>query len=79
MPQITAKIRCNSKFEGGEGDNRNALVVFGPNYLDTEGQQINREWSMATPHLNLNMTLNGRAADLFEPGQNYTLTFEEDQ
>jgi hypothetical protein len=62
----------------GDGDSRNALVVFGPNYLDADGNPVNRSWSLATPHLNLNMTLNGAAAELFTAGQDYTLTFEVD-
>ena len=69
---ITAKVVCSSKNETGEGDSRQALVSFLPDYADGR----NKEWSLATPHLSLSMTLNGAAADLFEPQQAYTLTFE---
>lgn len=70
---ITAKVRCSSKNEQGEGDNRQAQVSFTPDYQDGR----NKEWSLATPHLNLQMTLNGHAADLFEQGHAYTLQFVE--
>lgn len=72
---ITAKVRCNSKTVQGEpGDaGRFAQVAFGPDYTDGR----NAEWALATPHLNLNMTLNGQAADLFEQGAAYTLQFVE--
>jgi hypothetical protein len=69
---VTAKVVCSQKVETGEGDSRQALVSFLPDY----GADRNKEWALATPHLQLNMTLNGPAADLFEPQQAYTLTFE---
>ncbi|MFI5687903.1 hypothetical protein [Streptomyces sp. NPDC051636] len=69
---ITAKVVCGSKTETGEGSSRQALVSFVPDYADGR----NKEWSLATPHLSLSMTLNGPASDLFEPQQAYTLTFE---
>lgn len=72
---ITAKIRCDSKTETGEGDGRQALVTFTPDYTDDR----NKEWSRFTPHLALSMTLAGHAADLFEQGKNYTLQFVENE
>ena len=71
---ITAKVKCATKVETGEGDNRQAVVSFAPDYADGR----NKEWSLATPHLNLQMTLKGSAADLFEPGKAYTLQFVEE-
>jgi hypothetical protein len=70
---ITAKVRCSSKNETGEGDNRMAQVSFAPDYADGR----NKEWALATPSLNLSMTLNGQAADLFEQGKAYKLQFVE--
>ena len=69
---VTAKVVCSQKVETGEGDSRQALVSFLPDYADGR----NKEWSLATPHLQLNMTVNGPAADLFKHLQAYTLTFE---
>jgi hypothetical protein len=68
---ITAKVKCDRKTESGEGDNRQAAVSFQPDYADGR----NKEWALATPHLSLSMTLNGKAADLFEQGRAYTLQF----
>jgi hypothetical protein len=71
---ITAKIFCGSKTETGEGDNRQAVVVFGADYNDDR----NKEWAKWTPALSLTMTLNGPVADRFEQGKAYTLTFTEE-
>lgn len=68
---ITAKVRCSSKQVQGEGDSRYAIVQFLPDY----GDGRNKEWSLATPTLNLSMTLNGAAAGLFDQGKAYTLEF----
>lgn len=68
---ITAKIRCTSKLQQGEGENANARVSFAPDYTDGR----NQEWALATPHLNLDMTLNGNVAEQFSAGQNFTLQF----
>jgi hypothetical protein len=72
---VTAKVKCTSKAESGEGDSRQAVVGFQPDYADGR----NKEWAMATPHLSLSMTLNGQAADLFEQGKAYTLQFVESE
>ncbi|WP_377271922.1 hypothetical protein [Peterkaempfera sp. SMS 1(5)a] len=72
MATVTAKVLCRQKVETGEGDARQALVSFEADYQDGR----NKEWSIYTPHLALSMTLKGAAADLFEPHQAYTLTFE---
>lgn len=70
---ITAKVKCQTKTESGEGDKRQAVVSFAADYNDGR----NREWASATPTLSLSMTLNGEAADLFEEGAAYTLQFVE--
>lgn len=72
---ITAKIRCTSKMGTGEGDNRTTPVSFAPDYQDGR----NQEWAFATPSLQLNMTLRGAAADHFEVGKKYTLTFTPEE
>lgn len=71
---ITAKVRCASKTETGEGDSRQASVTFQPDYNDDR----NKEWAAATPNLSLSMTLKRQAAALFEEGAAYTLEFVED-
>ncbi|SEF34376.1 hypothetical protein SAMN05421837_107347 [Amycolatopsis pretoriensis] len=72
---ITAKVKCTSKTVQGEpGDaGRFAQVAFAADYADGR----NAEWALATPHLTVNMTLNGQAADLFDQGTAYTLQFVE--
>ena len=69
---ITAKVQCSGKTESGEGDNRQVVVTFAPDYADGR----NKEWSLYTPALSLSMTLKGAVADRFEPGKAYTLTFD---
>lgn len=71
---ITAKVFCASKTEYGEGDDRHADLVFGADYADDR----NKEWAKWTPALNVNMKVNGAAADLFEPSKRYTLQFVEE-
>jgi len=70
--RVTAKVVCSSKTEQGEGDERQALVTFEPDYADGR----NKEWSLFTPSMSLSMTLKGAVADKFEPQKAYTLTFE---
>jgi hypothetical protein len=72
---ITAKVKVSSKVYSGEGDQRRAAVRFYADYADGR----NKEWAAATPTLNLEMTLNGQAADLFEEGKAYTLQFVEEE
>ena len=69
---VTAKIYCTAKTESGEGDDRQAVVTFAPDYADGR----NKEWSRYTPALSLSMTLRGSVADQFETSKAYTLTFE---
>jgi hypothetical protein len=72
---VTAKVHCQSKTESGEGDNRQVVVTFLPDYADGR----NKEWSRYTPALSLSLTLKGEVADRFEPGKAYTLTFAEEK
>lgn len=71
---ITAKITCQTKTESGDGDNRQVVVTFAPDYADGR----NKEWSLYTPALSLSMTLKGAVADRFEPGKAYELRFVEE-
>lgn len=68
---VTAKVVCNSKLITGAGEHRQAVVRFS---ADTSPE--NKEWSLYTPALQLEMTLKGGVADRFEPGAAYTLSFE---
>jgi hypothetical protein len=72
---ITAKVKCTSKAERGEGDKRQAVVGFQPDYADSR----NKEWALYTPALSLSMTLRGTVADRFEVDRPYTLQFVEDE
>lgn len=67
---VTAKVMCNSKLITGSGEHRQAVVKF-----NADNSPENKEWSLYTPALQLEMTLRGGVADRFEPGQAYTLTF----
>jgi hypothetical protein len=71
---VTAKVICQSKSVSGEGDSRQAILTFNPDYADGR----NKEWAMATPHLSLSMTLKGDVADSFKQGSRYTLQFVEE-
>jgi hypothetical protein len=73
--RITAKVMLNSKMESGVGDNRNVALSFSANYADGK----NAEWAIWTPNLALTMTVKGEVADKFVIGQEYTLTFSEDE
>lgn len=68
---VTAKAICNSKLITGGGEHRQAVVKF-----SADNSPENKEWSLYTPMLQLEMTLKGAVADRFEPDQAYTLTFE---
>jgi len=71
---ITAKVFCNLKQEYGEGESRYATVGFGADYADGR----NKEWTQATPYLDLRMTVKGEVADRFEQGKAFTLQFVEE-
>lgn len=65
---ITAKVKCYRKVEeGGQ-----TVVDFCADYEDGR----NKEWAKYTPGLSLSMGLNEQAAEHFEQGKAYTLTFE---
>lgn len=70
---ITAKVVCNSKLITGAGEHRQAVIKFSANVTPE-----NKEWSLYTPALQLEMTVRGSVAEHFDPGQSYTLTFEPD-
>lgn len=72
---VTAKVKCYSKNDVGEG---NASLAFSANYTDDKGNRINEDWAVATPTLSVSMTVNAAAAQRFEQGKAYTLTFEEE-
>jgi hypothetical protein len=66
---ITAKIHCQMKQDtGADGQVR---LQFVPDYADGR----NKEWSLYTPALSLDMTVKGEVADRFETGKAYTLQF----
>jgi hypothetical protein len=72
---VTAKVKLQSVAEIGEGDARQAGLQFVPDYADGR----NAAWAMATPALNLAMTVRGDVADAhFREGQAFTLVFEPD-
>jgi hypothetical protein len=70
---VTAKVTCTQHVESGEGDARQVLLSFQPDYADDR----NKEWAKYTPHLQLNMTVIGDVADQFVAGKHYTLQFVE--
>ncbi len=72
---VTAKIKCRSKQESGDGEARQATVTFVPDYADGR----NKGWALYTPALSLTMGLRGAVADWFEVGKAYTLTFVEEE
>jgi len=76
--ETTVKARCSLKVEQGEGSNRYTRCTFTADYVDSEGNRINEDWALATPYFSAEMLLNERAADYFEAGKSYTLTFSEE-
>lgn len=58
--RISVKVTCNMKMSYGDGEQ--CTLSFCP-----------AERSKAVVHADLRMTVNGRVADQFAPGQNYTL------
>jgi hypothetical protein len=71
---ITAKIKCQSKTDQGDGDDMRAMLTFAPDY----GEGRNASWAAMTPALSLVMTVKAAVAEQFEPGTAYTLTFTPD-
>lgn len=64
---ITAKVRCSGKSVSGTG----FALSFYADYADGK----NEAWKLATPTLNLSMTVNAEAGALFDEGAAYTLQF----
>lgn len=66
---ITAKVKCQLKYDTGvDGQVR---LQFVADYADGR----NKEWSVYTPMLALDMTVKAEVADQFEAGKAYTLQF----
>lgn len=74
MSKVTAKVKLNSKVELISGGDRQVSLSFNADYADAR----NKEWSLYTPNLSLNMTVNGDVADLFDVSDAFTLTFEKE-
>lgn len=68
---VTAKVSVQNKSERGEGDDREVIVNFIPDYNDGR----NKEWARFTPAMNFQMTMKGAVADQFNVGDAYTLQF----
>lgn len=74
MPKnITAKVSCSTKTELDAGDGY--ALAFYADYADGR----NKEWAVRTPTLSMTMTVTNEAADLFEAGKAYTLTFTPEE
>lgn len=71
--KITAKVQCSARESCGDDQ---STVRFTANYTDRAGYRINDEWAKYTPSFALTMTVLDSVP--FEPGQDYTLTFEPD-
>lgn len=67
MGSVTAKVKVSNKEAQGDG----YAVSFYADYADGR----NEEWKLATPTLSLSMTMNAAAAEHFDTGQAFTLTF----
>ena len=70
---ITAKALLVAKKPVGEGEYEQVLLTFGADYADGR----NKEWALATPTLDLRMSVKPDVAERFTEGQPYTLTFTE--
>lgn len=69
--RVSAKVRVeNVQRHSGEEGSLVGLSI-GPNYQSQE----NQAWAAATPHLQLNMTVQGDVAKHFEQGREFTLYF----
>lgn len=68
---VVAEVVCNSKLITGGGEHRQAKIEFSANVTPE-----NAEWAKYTPSLQLSIVVNGPAAERFEPGRSYLLTFE---
>lgn len=64
---VTAKVKL-SEMAGTDPK----VLTFAPDYA----HDANKEWSLATPHLDLRMTVRADVAKHFHQGKSYTLYFE---
>ena len=71
MAAITAKVKVFIKTPNG--DNAHQLT-FGADYAGG----ANKEWADATPYIDVRMSVKNEVAELFAPGQSFTLTFTPD-
>jgi hypothetical protein len=67
---ITAKVML-ATVQRHAGQNGQAQLTFQADYNDGR----NKEWSVYTPSLTINMSVKDAVADKFELGGAYTLTF----
>lgn len=72
---VTAKVKCTSKTENADGS---FALGFNANYADDNGNRLNEEWAVYTPHCFTQMTVVASVGELFEPGKAYTLSFQEE-
>jgi hypothetical protein len=77
VSDVTAKVKCTNKVEQNGG----VSLSFFANYKDADGNLVNQEWAAFTPHLSVSMTVKpgSDAADAFEHGKTYTLTFSPEE
>lgn len=70
MTAVTAKVECSRKTNEASPDQFE--LNFTPDYADGR----NAEWSLYTPALAFSMIVKASAAEHFELGGKYTVTFE---
>lgn len=70
MGNVTAKVALTSKERTGD----QVKLSFHADYADGR----NKAWAVATPSLQLAMTVKPEVSDLFELNGRYTLTFSKD-
>lgn len=69
--RVTAKAQVSGR-QPSAAEKDGVRITLGPDYQDGR----NAEWALATPALNINMTVKGDVADFFEQGGKYTVIFE---
>lgn len=69
---VTAKVKCGEKSLINMGS---LYEVVKLRFIGDYDDDRNREWSVATPVLNIEMHVKPKVGELFEHGGAYTLTF----
>jgi len=69
---MTERVTAKVKVTGHSAANGQTQLRIEPDYADDR----NKAWAVATPALQLSMTVKDEVAAFFEPGAAYTLTFE---